>query len=200
MCGTIHHLVIHCYPRRKARDPETGLNVGGNVVSAICAIAKAQGRQYTQRMLPDFLVPGCVIRLDATLAAVEAGIETAELLDEGCSLMGCIDERTVKRHVGLATAAIQRANLQLSHAMALTPETVDSPEVSPEKGALETLRLLLCAFVLGLARRGREERLPTERDLVQALWQREWKAKPSTCVFGEPAVADISVVHGGQSP
>lgn len=200
LCGTIHQLAIHSYPGRNARDPVTGLNIAGHVVCVICAVALAQGLQYTKRMLPDFLVPGCVIRLDATLAAVEAGIETAELLDKACSLMGCIDERTVTRHVGLATAAIQRANLQLSQTMARSPETWESPDVPPDVGELETLRRLFGAFILGLARRAREGRRPTQRTLVQALWRREREAKSSTYVFGSLAGSGISVAHGGQSP
>ena len=170
------------------------------MVCVICVIAQAQGLQYTKRILPDFLVPGCVIRLDATIAAVEAGIGTPELLDEGCSLMGCIDERTIKRHVVLATASIQRANLHLRETMAWGPETWESPVLPPDVGALETLRRLLGVFLLGLARRGREERRPTERALVQAFWHRAQGTKSSTYVFGSLAGSGISVVHGGQSP
>lgn len=200
LCGTIHPFDIHCYPHRKARDPKTGVNVDDLVICAICEVAHEQGRQYTKRFLPDFLVPGCVIRLDATLLAVKAGISTPDLIQNACILMGCDDERTVKRHVKLATNSIQRANLYLSEVMALNPEIWDKPDILPEKNTQETWNLLTIAFMIGLARRGYTENNPTELSLIHDFWQREKLVKiPTGYVISNP-IGSVIVIHGGQSP
>jgi len=200
LCGSIHPFVIHSYPKRKARNPETELNDNGLVVSAFCAISQSKGQQYTKRFLPDILVPGCVIRLDMTLIAVKAGIGTPELLEQACIMMGCIDERTAIRHVALATASIQQTNLHLSEVIAHTPETGENPGISPEMSDSETLKALLAAFILGLVRRGCTGKYPTELGTVHNFWRRFRANKPSTYAFSSCIGAGISVIHGGQSP
>ena len=200
LCNTIHLLTIHSYPERNSRDPATGLNCRMSVVCVSCAVAFAQGRQYTKRCLPDFLVPGCVIRLDATLSAVEAGTSTPALVEAACVLMGCIDDRTVKRHVALASAAGRRANLHVSEVIARNPGTMEKSDITRNMSTGETLRLLLAAIVLGLARKGHRGRTPTELGLVHEFWRREGSRKPSTYVFRNWNLSGKNVVHGGQSP
>jgi len=200
LCGTIHPFDIHCYPQRKARNPKTGANDNGVVVCAICEIAHDQGRQYTKRFLPDFLVPGCVIRLDATLQVLKAGIGTPELIQSACILLGCDDERTVKRHVALATASIPRANLYLSEAMALNPETWEKPDVRTDNNDDETMALLLESFILGLVRRGHTESNTIELSLIHDFWQRKILLKEPTAYVIANLIRSVIVIHGGQSP
>ena len=176
------------------------MNDNDLVVCAICEIAHEQGRQYTKRFLPDFLVPGCVIRLDATLRAVKAGIGTPELIQRACMIMGCEDERTVKRHVELATDSISRANLYLCEVMALNPETWDKPDIPTERSIQETWKLLSVAFVLGLARRGYTQSNPIELSLIHNYWQREKLMKIPTGYVISNLVGSVNVIHGGQSP
>ena len=170
------------------------------IVCISCTVAFAQGRQYTKRCLPDFLVPGCVIRLDATLCAIEAGISTPALVEAACGLMGCADDRTVKRHVALATAAVRLASLRMSEIIAASPTTAIKPDILPDTGAGESFRLLLTAIELSLARKGHRGRTPTELGLVHDFWRREGTPKPSTCVCRNRSLSGKSIEHGGQSP
>jgi len=163
-------------------------------------MAFAQGWQYTKRCLPDFLVPGCVIRLDATLSAIEAGTDTPALIEAACGLMGCADDRTVKRHVALASASVRLASLRMSEISAASPETAIKPDISPDTGAGETFKLLLAAMVLSLARKGHRGRTPTELGLVHDFWRREGTPKSSTCVYRNRSLSGKSIEHGGQSP
>jgi hypothetical protein len=165
-----------------------------------CAIAFAAGWQYTKRRLPDFLVPNCVIRLDTTLAAIEAGIGTPALVEAASLLMGCIDYRTVKRHVALASAAIQQASLCVSEIIAENPQVMEKPALVPDAGAGDTLRRLLAILMLGLVRQGHRGRTPTELGLVHDVWRREGSPKPSTCVCLNRSPSGKTVDYGGQSP
>jgi hypothetical protein len=101
------------------------------VVVVICAQAKDLGRQYTKRLLPDFLIPFARMRLDAV---VEAGRrkESGSTLEECCRILGCIDLRTARKHlerleetagkVALRLAEGQTAAVHLhSHSYRLQP-------------------------------------------------------------------------------
>jgi hypothetical protein len=200
LCNTIHLLTIHSYPERLFRDPETGLNRQMSVVCVSCEVSSAQGGQYTKRCLPDFLVRGCVIRLDATLSAIEAGTGTPALVEAACVLMGCTDDRTVKRHVALASASVRLASLRMSEIIAENPETAIKPDISPDTDTGETFRRLLAAMVLGLARKGHRGWTPTELGLVHDFWRREGTPKPLTCVCRNRSLSGKSIEHGGQSP
>ena len=54
---------IHAWCERLVRCSD-GRNHELGIVSLICAEAKRQGKQYTKRMLPWFVIPECNIRLD----------------------------------------------------------------------------------------------------------------------------------------
>jgi len=151
LCNTIHLMSIHSHPDLKYRDPETGPNCRMSVVCVSYAVTFARGRQYTKRRFPDFLVCGCIIRLDATFVAIEAGTGTTALIEAACVLMGCVDDRTVKRHVALASATVRLVNLRKREIIAENPETAAKPDITPDMSTGETLRLLPAAIVLGWA-------------------------------------------------
>lgn len=104
LCGEIHPLQMHCYPERKIRDPKQGTNQIILIVSILCERAKQLGRQYTKRMLPEFVIPECNIRHDRVLAVVAD--QQGERIDISlaCEILGTVCERTIRRHV----QAIQR--------------------------------------------------------------------------------------------
>ena len=72
------------------------------IVSLICSEAKRQGKQYTKRMLPWFVIPECNIRLDLVvklLRLVErdpgAGMRLAH--EQADAVIGSASERTIAR-------------------------------------------------------------------------------------------------------
>jgi len=69
----------------------------------------------------------CVIHLDTTLQAYKIPEKGKELVDKACELMGCIDERTVYRHLEGMKLAVSDASLQLAEMVALNPEPGSSP-------------------------------------------------------------------------
>jgi len=194
----VHSFVINSYPERFFRNPEAGKNEGIKLVSMICSLARTLGLQYTKRFLPDFLVTGCVIRLDGTLIAMKSGITTPKLIDEACLHMGCVDSRTVKRHVALATASVFKANLHLSQDIARSPEIWDTPHLLPDKSPQESFQQLLDAFKNGLGKMGKPQKFLTELGVIHLFWS--GKLNPSTCVSPSSVGPAKSVDYGGQSP
>ena len=70
LCGSRHEPRIHARCGRLVRCAD-GRNHELVIVSLICAEAKRQGKQYTKRMLPWFVIPECNIRLDLVVKLLQ---------------------------------------------------------------------------------------------------------------------------------
>ena len=99
--------------RRSYRDPERLEDVWITIPVCFCATAKALGKQYTKRLLPDFLIPCARMRLDTV---VEAGRrkERGSTLEQCCRIIGCTDLRTARMHLARLTEAVQSVALSLA--------------------------------------------------------------------------------------
>lgn len=104
-----------------------------------------QGKQYTKRILPEFLRPFCRIRLDLSM-----GFYTVNYTKSGkynweaaCAYLGCIDIRTAKRHITDIQVAVPIMILELtqvlSHKSGFVTDTSSSPDMPP--ASLLTLRV-----------------------------------------------------------
>ena len=70
LCGRRHEPRIHAWCERLVRCAD-GRNHELVIVSLICAEARRQGKQYTKRMLPWFVIPECNIRLDLVVKLLQ---------------------------------------------------------------------------------------------------------------------------------
>ena len=111
LCGKIHSLQIHSYPKRGSRDPGTGENAWLKIIVMICKGAEKLGKKYTKRLLPDFLLPYRVIRSDKTL---EAQQEDPGEFEKVCSILGCMDLRTARKYLEYGKKAIKKAFLAIA--------------------------------------------------------------------------------------
>lgn len=82
-----------------------------------CAQAKALGHQYTERLLPDFLIPFARMRLDKVIRAGKRK-ERGSTLKECCRIIGCIDLRTARMHLKRIGEAAKEAALVLAEKQA----------------------------------------------------------------------------------
>ena len=184
MCQEVHPVRIHGYPRRCVRNRERQCNERIRVVVIRCENARAAGKQYTKRLLPDFLIPGCVIRLDHLEQAYErrqAGAGNEQL----CRILGCVDDRTVRGHLKRYGEAIEAVTLRLAEERAMTPELGEVPGSTPETSAVERLEGLWRAKVLA-SRRGGNAADPSDlRYRFQAALGKSGPKKPSGCVSAD---------------
>jgi hypothetical protein len=113
LCGHVHPLEIHSYVARSYRDPRSLEDVWITIPVCSCSEAKSLGRQYTKRLLPDFLIPFARMRLDT---AVEAGRkrESGSSLEECCRIIGCTDLRTARMHLARLAKAAKAVALTLA--------------------------------------------------------------------------------------
>jgi hypothetical protein len=155
------------------------------VVSILCPYAQAAGNQYTLRLLPDFLIPRCVIRLDCVLEVVAQDPRGTDI-EETCRLLGCIDVRTGRSHLKRMNRAIETAAVHLAERRAMTPELGELPETTPDKDSFTRLTALYRNEIEAAQRAGGDATPISLRHILQAaLWKPESK-KPSTLAFFGP--------------
>ena len=105
MCETVHPGHINGYVDRNYRDRETRENIQIIIPVIFCSWAQEQGKQYTKRLLPEFLIPPSVIRLDYLLEAAEVSAEE-RTTERVCEILGCIDPRTAGRLLAALNDAV----------------------------------------------------------------------------------------------
>jgi hypothetical protein len=143
----------------------------------ICREAFSQGMQYTKRLLPEFLTPRSVIRLDYLLEA--ADLPEGERTENAvCDLLGCIDPRTARHQISRLTNAIKTVSLDLARRRAAMLELGDLPESTPEVPPMERLQMLLDAELRAGERAGAMYSPPPLRQLLQAVLRKDPGKKP----------------------
>lgn len=180
MCGELHPLRIHGYPLRRVRNRDRQENDSIRVVVIRCEHSRAAGTRYTMRLLPEFLVPGCVIRLDDLEEAYEAkrvGATTERL----CAILGCLDDRTVRRHLQRYGEALAAVALKLAERRAMSPELGELPQITPDTACVERLERLWGAEQVAAQRRGEALRPMSLRYLLQAALGKSRRQKPLSC-------------------
>jgi len=98
--------------------PETCVNVAIVIIVIICPNAKKQGKQYTKRILPPFLVPFCVIRRDLVLDYLKGHPAEAVRYLRAITKIGALDKRTIRRHLAEGMELIRDATVEIAGLLA----------------------------------------------------------------------------------
>jgi hypothetical protein len=162
---------------RKYRDREQQENASITIPVIICPVAFSRRTQYTKRLLPDFLTPHSVIRLDYLLEAADLP-EGERTEDAVCDLLGCLDPRTARHQISRLTIAINAVSLDLAGRRAAMPELGDLPESKPVTPPMERLLVLFEAELRAGERAGGMYSHPSLRQLLQAAMGKDPGTKP----------------------
>ena len=151
-----------------------------SIVVVICAKAKELGKQYTKRLLPDFLIPFARMRLDKV---VEAGRrkESGSTLEKCCRILGCIDLRTAQKHLERLKESAKTIALTLAERQAAAVHLHEHSYRLRPVAPLERLEELLGREKEVQLRGGGDSRAPGGlRRLLQAvLWKNRGKVPMS---------------------
>ena len=158
LCGCVHEVRIHAWCERLVRCVD-GRNHRILILSCICEKARRQGKQYTKRMLPWFVIPECNIRLDLAVNLLklvarhpkgpEAGMKLA--YERAGGVIGSFCEHTITRHLEWVGQLIAASTLAASALLAELASFAALPEVHAGGSGLAELHRYLVA--LALARR-----------------------------------------------
>ena len=156
LCGRRHEPRIHAWYERLVRCAD-GRNHQLVIVSLICEQAKRQGKQYTKRMLPSFVIPECNIRLDLAVNLLQlverhpgSGMKLA--YKHGAGVIGSVSERTIARHLGWVRRLIAASVLEASELLAELAPFAALPEVRAGGGGLAELQRYLMALAIARGR------------------------------------------------
>ncbi|MDZ7794224.1 MAG: hypothetical protein U5P10_11225 [Spirochaetia bacterium] len=179
MCGKVHPLTIHTSPRRSWFDAN-GERVWIRVIVIKCAHARAAGKQYTKRLLPDFLIPYSPIRLDRVLEAERSRREEGARLEDCSYILGCLELRTVRKHLKRLHTAAASVALQLSEYLAHIPQYARLPEPQPGQCTVLRLNSLYHRTTEAAGAAGRP--VTSLRQSLQEQWWKLVGKPPTSCV------------------
>jgi hypothetical protein len=171
---------LHSCVSRSYRDPESLEDVWIKIPVRYCANAKALSRQYTKRLLPDFLIPFARMRLDKVIDA-RWERDRGSHVEECCWIIGCIDLRTARMHLKRIEEAAKTVALTLAESQAAAVH-LHEPDVTLRPLApLVRLEKLLDRQKEGQLRAGDGRRRPLDlRSLLQAdLWKKRRRDRKS---------------------
>ena len=184
MCGELHPLRVHGYPLRRVRDRDRQNNDTIRVVVIGCETARAAGNPYTMRLLPEFLVPGCVIRLDHLEEAYEER-RAGGGNDRLCAILGCLDDRTLRRHLKRYEEALEAVTVRLAEGRAMNLQLGELPNSTPDTPAVDRLQRLWRAEQIASQRSGEALGPMSLRYFLQAGLRNSRRKKPSSRVSAE---------------
>ena len=109
----------------------------------ICKRAKERGKKYTKRLLPDFLLPYRVVRLDKTLEALQ---KSSHKLDAVCAILGCIDFRTAREYLEYGKKAIKKASLAITERLSHFSSKLFTTRFHPEEDYISCFHSLVARY------------------------------------------------------
>ncbi len=145
LCNTIHPLIINSYPSRCHRNPETGTNDRIKIIQIICLNEKEQGKTYTKRLLPDFLLPYGVIRADKVIEATKD--DHTIKIENTCSILGCIDFRTARKYIKMFNNTVDFISIVLAKKLSEYLKENLIPAFNPETAPLSYVHVLISKFI-----------------------------------------------------
>jgi hypothetical protein len=141
LCGEIHGIRVHAILVRLVRTEEEG-NSEILILAIYCLRAKKQGRQYTKRMLPPFVIPECNITLENVLRYLHCRPEQNIDYDAASAMLGSYDPRTLKRHILLGLRMIQEANVLMAELLVGLSPYARLPQLKGSYAPIESLGIL----------------------------------------------------------
>lgn len=112
------------------------------ILAIYCFRAKRQGRQYTKRILPPFVIPECNITLENVLDYLRAHPGQPIDFDAASASLGSYDVRTLKRHIRDGVEMIRRAGVLAGELLALLSAYAHLPPMKVGDTELGSLRVL----------------------------------------------------------
>jgi len=194
LCNKIHPLKVHAYPYRCYRNSETGDNDRIRIIVIICEAARSLEKQYTKRLLPDFIVPNGVIRSDKVLDTLQDKSDPLSI-DDLCFLLGCVDSRTARRFINRVHNALERASLALAEKLSHFFQEKHIPLISPDTSLFSSFRALVIAFNKSLVQLHGGKALHLQQKLhyfIGLHWPQNRNKKPSSSASDSTSGLDTS--------
>ena len=163
------------------------------MIQILCPDAKEQGKIYTKRLLPDFLIPYGVIRADNVVEATKD--EGNISIEQICRVLGCVDFRTARKYIERFDNTVTVISIALAQKLSEYPKENLIPSFHPEVSSLSYSHVLIERF------RNLQDYIHGSRSLssiytfcwfLSRYWYRRYKNNPSTYVSDTTKNIDTS--------
>ena len=138
-------MYIHDYVGRLVRNGATCQNDEIVVCVIICHIAKRNGKQYTKRLLPPFVISECNISLENVFRMYKAMPDGRIDYDKFSKILGTICTKTMRRHYLMVVAYIGAAVALLAEYLALIAPFLSQPGQPPYEDLFSLFMLMIQA-------------------------------------------------------
>ena len=139
LCGEVHALSIHAYLWRQVHSAEEGSTIVICIIAIICRRAKKQGKQYTKRILPPFLIPYSIVSRESLVAYLRRFPDGTLHAEIAFQVVGLLDIRTIRRHLKDTVALIKKAGLRITRFLSTIPNLAEVPDRGGAESPVEYL-------------------------------------------------------------
>jgi hypothetical protein len=138
---------FHSYPLRWSVGND-GKRSRSRVVTIICRAIRWTGRPYTQRILPEHLIPRSPFSSEGLVKLLEGGRDRDPgFTDAACEALGCVDPRTARKHLRFVRAAVEAKLPVLTELLASAPGPSEGQYFPPGTNPFAILCLLWDKFL-----------------------------------------------------
>lgn len=147
-------LRIHAYLSRKILHDEIMITI--TIFSIYCIRAKKQGKQYTKRILPPFVIPECNISFENVLKYMRRYSDGSINYDEAGYILGTYEQRTIKKHIERGWEIVNKTIIENLTIITQYLGFVSIPEKRPGKDLLVYLEEVIDEVHQGYIRMGKD--------------------------------------------
>lgn len=183
LCGEIHPIRIHaCLPRILITSDEIRITI--IIFSIYCIRAKKQGKQYTKRILPPFVIPECNICFTNVWHYIISYPDMSIDYEAAFIILGTYDMRTVKKHIIRGWKIIRNTTSFLMTFLSMTAGYAHLPEMKPGETLICYLEGLTVEVHKAVVRMGELPGFCQKSEVfVHMVYWFEKSRKPITCTL-----------------
>lgn len=126
------------------------------IFSIYCIRAKKQGKQYTKRILPPFVIPECNISFAHVLKYMSTYPDGTINYDEAGHILGTYEQRTIKKHMKRGLIIVNKTIIESLTLIATCLGFTSIPEKKPGKDLLAYLDEVIDEVHQGCIRMGKK--------------------------------------------
>lgn len=143
---------IHACLGRKTRNTDTWENEEITILAIFCNTAKKRGDQYTKRIMPAFVTPGCNIMLSNVMEYVAQHPQERINYAKAQMSLGAKDRRTIRKHILQGQEIVEKTDFELTQVLSGLPGFARLPERKPGVGRHESLTSTVEELEIGVTR------------------------------------------------
>lgn len=154
------------------------------IFSIYCIRAKKQGKQYTKRILPLFVIPECNISFENILKYISTYPNGTINYDEAGHILGTYEQRTINKHIKRGWKIVNKTIIESLTLITTCLGITSIPEKKPGKDLLVYLEEVIDEVHQGCIRMGKRILQKPQKNLyLHMVYWFEKSRNPIICTL-----------------